>query len=115
MDRLQPVAGVGQRALGDGRQRVGEVALAQRILQRFGRMSSLTGFMPLQLYRDSPTSCAAEHRDVTSPPACLFLAGESRAPKESAGQRQTGAMSAASTSAFCEASRKAGSANSRPA
>ena len=33
MDRLQPVAHVGQRAVHDGRQRIGEIALLQRLLQ----------------------------------------------------------------------------------
>ncbi len=36
MDRLQPVAGVGQRALGDGGERISEVALGKRVLKRFG-------------------------------------------------------------------------------
>ncbi len=31
LDRLQPVADVRQRACGDGRQRIGEVALAERV------------------------------------------------------------------------------------
>ena len=34
LDRLEPVAHVGQRARGDGGERVGEVALAQRIAER---------------------------------------------------------------------------------
>ena len=33
VDRLQAVAGVGQRALGDGRERVAEVALLERLAQ----------------------------------------------------------------------------------
>ena len=36
MHRLQPVAHIGQRALGDGGQRIGEIALGQRLAQRFG-------------------------------------------------------------------------------
>ena len=33
MDGLQPVARIGQRALGDGGERIGEIALVQRLAQ----------------------------------------------------------------------------------
>ena len=36
MHRLQPVARIGQRALGDGGKRIGQIALGQRLAQRFG-------------------------------------------------------------------------------
>ena len=36
MDRLQPVAHIGQRALGDGGQGIGEITLGQRLAERFG-------------------------------------------------------------------------------
>ena len=37
LHRLQPVAHVGQRARRDGRERVGQVALAERVLQGHGQ------------------------------------------------------------------------------
>ncbi len=36
MHGLQPVTGVGQRALGDGGQRIGQIALGQRLAEGFG-------------------------------------------------------------------------------
>ena len=36
MDRLQPVAGIRQGALGDGGERIGEIALGQRLAELFG-------------------------------------------------------------------------------
>ncbi len=36
MDRLQPVARIGQRPLGDGGERIGQIALGQRPRQRLG-------------------------------------------------------------------------------
>ena len=36
MHRLQPVAHIGQRALGDGGERIGQIALGQRLAQGFG-------------------------------------------------------------------------------
>ena len=36
LDRLEPVAHVGQRARGDGRQRIGQIALAQRVAEGHG-------------------------------------------------------------------------------
>ncbi len=41
--RLQPVAGIGQRALRDGRQRIGEVALLQRLAQVDDRLVVVIG------------------------------------------------------------------------
>ena len=49
MDRLQPVAGIGQRALGDGGQRIGEIALASAFASGSGRMSSLIGAVAMWL------------------------------------------------------------------
>ena len=49
VDGLQPVAGIGQRALGDGGERISEIALASALFSGSGRMSSLIGAMVMEL------------------------------------------------------------------
>ena len=108
MDRLQPVAGVGQRALGDGRQRIGEIALAERLAQLFGTDVVFVSAMRLPIMIRAGQTIELQscwrHFPAMRPQHAF--------QQEMCGQLRPAANSAASGAAFCVPSRNWGSSNS---